>query len=240
MKAFLLTAAVFLVCAGSMFAQNLPPDYLWEIGINGGLSTFTRPLGPANAYQGTHTNTSHDYSLRANYYFNPHWMINLDIGTRQWISYGQWKLNDLFGQPLKPMDVTFLVADYAITEQVGINYVVPFYTAYNTFNRSNINFGVTMGLINTINDGSIAYSKYKQAPDPNYTYVSKYDYGFGIGMTYGLQMGYTYYIVPRLGVNVDLSVRYANVNTNDVRYNHSISHFHTLYFPETLGLRWRF
>ncbi len=240
MKAFLLTVAIFLGAAGSMFAQNLPPDYFWEIGVNAGFSTFTRPLGPANAYQGTQTNVSPDYSIRASYFFNPHWMMNADVGTRKWESYGQWSLTDLNGQALKPQQITFLVADKAMTESIGINYVIPFYSQYNTINRSNINFGVTLGIINTINDGSIAYSKYKSAPDSNYTYMSRYDYGYGIGLTYGAQIGYTYYILPRLALNVDLAIRYAGVHTNDIHYDHENANFHTIYFPETLGLRWRF
>jgi len=240
MKAFLLAVAAFLFCSGSMLAQNLPPDYFWEIGVNGGYSSFTRPLGPANAYQGNRTNVSKDVSLRASFFPDPHWMLNLDIGSRRWISYGQWKQNDLYGKSLKPQEITFLVADYAITSCVGINYVIPFYSKYNTYNRSNINFGITVGMINTVNDGSISYSKYKQAPNPDYTYVSGYNYGFGIGYTAGVQVGYTYYILPRLGVNLDLSVRYADVRTNDVRYDHANSKFRTVYFPETLGIRWRF
>ena len=47
MKAFLLTAAALIASAGSMFAQNMPPDYNWEAGINIGASAFTRPLGPS-------------------------------------------------------------------------------------------------------------------------------------------------------------------------------------------------
>ncbi len=240
MKAFLLTAAVFLGCAGCLFAQNLPPDYYWEIGVNAGYSTFTRPLGPSIPYQGTRTNVSHDYSIRATYYFNPHWMINADFGDRRWISYGQWKLNDLYGKVLQPRDITFLVADHAISSQIAMNYVIPFYAKYNTFNRANLNFGASFGMITTVNDGSISYSTYNAPPDSSYKYVSKYNYGYGVGYTFGIQMGYTWYIVPRLGVNLDLSMRYANVHTNDVRYDHANTKFHTVYFPESIGLRWRF
>ncbi len=240
MKAFLLTAATILAFAGSMFAQNLPPDYRWEVGVNAGFSTFTRPLGPAEGYQGTRTNTSHDYSLRAAYFFTPHWMLNVDIGTRQWISYGQWKQYDLNGRMLQSRDVTFLVADYAISECFSMNYVIPFYSKYGNVNRSNINFGATVGMINTVNDGSVAYSTYKQAPNPDFTYVSRYNYGYGIGYTVGLQAGYTYYITNRLGVNLDLAVRYAKVATNEVRYSHENSKFSTMYFPETIGIRYRF
>ena len=60
----------------------------------------------------------------------------------------------------------------------------------------------------------------------------------------GFQVGYTYYffpgLAPRLGVNVQLAMRYAGVATNDTRYASENSSFYLLYFPETIGLRWRF
>ncbi len=84
MKAFLLTAAIVVACAGGTFAQNLPPDYYWEVGVNGGLCGMTRPEGPANAYQGTRTSIMGDLSVRVNYYFNPNWMIFADFGDRRW------------------------------------------------------------------------------------------------------------------------------------------------------------
>ena len=240
MKAFLLTAATLLAFAGGLFAQNLPPDYLWEVGINGGFSAFTRPLGPAINYQGTSTKTTGDLSIRLNYYFSPHWMINLDIGSRKWESFGTWQPTDQYGQQLQPRQVTFLEASHAVNESVAMNYVIPFYTRYDNYNKANLYFGVSFGLVTTVNDGSLAYSKYSAAPDSGYTYMSKYDYGYGIGLSYGIQMGYTYYIIPRLGVNVDLAMRYVSVNTNDEHYGAENSHFHLLYFPETIGVRWRF
>ena len=134
MKAFLITAATFLAFAGGVFAQNLPPDYNWEVGFNFGTTGYTRPLGPAINYQGTRTNTVPDFSVRLNYYFNPHWMINLDMGNRKWVSYGNWILNDANGQPLQQREITFLEAAHAINESVGMNYVIPLYTRYNTYN----------------------------------------------------------------------------------------------------------
>lgn len=240
MKAFLLTAATLLAFAGGVFAQNLPPDYNWEVGVNAGISGFTRPLGPAINYQGTRTGTIPDLSVRLNYFFNPHWMINLDIGSRRWASYGTWQLNDLNGQQLKGREITFLVADHALNESVGINYVIPFYTRYNTYNKANLNFGAQFGFMTTVNDGSQAFSKYRSAPDSNYTYMSRYDYGYGIGVTYGLQVGFTYFIIPRLGLNIDLAARYASVHTSDQHYGSENNHFELLYFPATFGVRWRF
>ncbi len=246
MKAFLLTAATFMMCAGGLFAQynmwsnNLPPDYNWEVGVNGGWSTFTRPTGPADVYQGTRTKTVNDFSIRASYFLDPHWMFNLDIGDRRWESSGDWQIVDNQGQTLGKRPVTFLVADHAINESIGLNYVVPFYTRYKTYNKSNLYFGVSFGLMQTANDGSIKYSTYKAAPDSGYIYPSRYDYARGDGYCIGLQAGYTWYVIPRLGLNIDLAVRYAQVNTIDEHYGSVNAHFSTLYFPETIGLRWRF
>ena len=95
-------------------------------------------------------------------------------------------------------------------------------------------------MVNTISDGSLAYSRYTSGADSGAAYVSKYDYGMGVGLSFGLQMGYTYYIIPRLGVNVEIAMRYANVATNSTSYASENSSYHLLYFPETVGLRWRF
>ena len=244
MKAFLLTAATVLACGTGLFAQslwsaNLPPDYNWEVGVNGGWSTFTRPNGPADVYQGTRTKTVSDFSIRASYFLSPNWMLNLDLGTRHWESSGDWSVVDNQGTSLGTRPVTFVVAEHAVNESVGINYVIPFYTRYRTYNKSNLYFGASFGLMQTSNDGSIKYANYKLT-DTAYRYPSRFDYGPGDGFMVGLQAGYTWYIVPRLGINLDLSVRYAQFNTTDQRYGSENSHFHTLYFPETVGIRWRF
>lgn len=246
MKAFLLTVATVVSCVGGAFAQrflyptNIPQEYDWEVGINAGWSVPTRPLGPDQAYQGSRTTTTWDYSLRLNFFASPHWMLNAEIGSRHWESSGDWNLYDTYGQQLKSRNVTFLIADRAINESVGINYVIPFYSKYYTFNRANVYFGVTVGMMQTVNDGSLHYSSYGSAPDSAYRYVSRYDYGPGTGFCFGPQVGLTYYIIPRLGVNVDLSVRYASIHSEAVDYRIENSNYHLLYFPETFGVRWRF
>ncbi len=240
MKAFLLAASALVACACSSFAQNLPPDYLWEVGFNAGRSTFTRPDGPAPMYTGTRTKTVNDRSLHLNYYPDVHWMLSLDIGERQWTSYGDWTPNDQLGVVLKPRPITFVIADHAVNENVGINYVIPFYSRYNTYNKANLYFGVNFGLMQTSNDGSTAFSTYKAAPDSSFTYLSKYDYGAGTGINAGIQIGYTWYVIPRLGINLELGMRYAHITTNDSRFAGANNMFNLLYFPETLGVRWRF
>ena len=241
MKSFLLTALASMACAGSTFAQNLPPVYSWEIGVNGGYSAITRPLGPAEGYQGRSTNIVNDFSVRANHYFTEHWMIGIDLGTRKWETFGQWELNDKFNTKLEPTKVNYLVADKAISSTVMINYVVPFYTQFQTFNRANFYFGLNGGMVNTVNDGSKGYSTVKSPIDStSITYVSSYHYGSGMGYSVGFQTGFTYNIVPRLGINIELGMRYVNVKTNDQNAYANNSKFHLLYFPETIGLRYRF
>ena len=240
MKAFLFTIATLVTCAGSMFAQNLPPDYYWEVGANIGYSEITRPSGPSDLYTGTRTKMVPDLSARLDYTVNPHWMLNLDIGSRKWETYGNWPINGLYGKELNPQEITFLEADHAITESVGINYVIPFYTRYNTFNRANLYFGATLGMVTTVNDGSTGYSTYKSKTDSGEVYVSHYDYNFGFGYTAGIQAGFTYFVLPRLGINIDLAMRYASVKTNDINYRAENATYNLLYFPETIGIRWRF
>lgn len=240
MKSFLLTAAMLVAFAGGTFAQNLPPEYNWEIGVNGGYSAITRPVGPPAVYSGSRTNIVKDFSLRATYYFNWRWMMSLDIGTRRWESFGQWELEGKFGKRLKPVDVNFLLADQATTQSVQMNHVIPFYTQFRDFNRANLYFGVMAGLVNTINDGSRSYDKYNDGVDSGYTYVSGYHYSAGRGYTLGLQTGFIYYIVPRLGVTAELAIRYADVRTNDQNFAEVNNRYQLLHFPQTVGVRWRF
>jgi hypothetical protein len=240
MKALLLTVALFIGATGSMFAQNFPPDYPWEAGINGGISAFTRPLGPATQYTGTRTNPVADFSLRANYFFNEHLMLGIDIGSRRWKSYGTWQENGTMGQTLSNEQVSVLVASHAINESFELNYIVPFYTKYNTYNKSNLYFGVMFGLVTTINDGSTGYGRYKGTVDSGTVYVNSINYGYGIGINYGVQLGYTYYIVPQIGVNVEVAARYADVHTNDLIPGNNNKDFYLLYFPATIGIRYRF
>jgi hypothetical protein len=201
---------------------------------------MTRPLGPAIGYQGTRTNIVHDYSARITRYFNEHWLLTFDLGDRKWETFGSWTPYTTYGRTLHSRDISYLEASNAVTESFQFNYCIPFYTRFHTFNRSNLYFGAMLGLVTTMNDGSLGYSKYNAMPDSNYSYVSSYHYGYGIGLSYGVQMGYTYYIVPRLGVHMELAVRYAGVATHTTQYAGENANYHVLYFPETMGIRWRF
>lgn len=239
MKSLLLTAATLLALAGSTLAQNLPPVYRWEVGANAGLSTITRPTGPPEVYTGNSTDVVKDYSLRASYYFTWRWMMSLDVGNRRWESFGQWQMEDRYGLPLKPYKMNFLIADHAITTAVQMNYVIPFYTRFTTFNRANLCFGVHAGMVNTINDGSRSYDTMSTPSDPGRRYVSGFHYNSGVGYTLGLQSTFIYYIVPRFGVCAELAIRYANVKTIDTKWAEPISRYQVMHFPQTIGIRYR-
>ncbi|MES2700998.1 MAG: hypothetical protein V4649_00070 [Bacteroidota bacterium] len=243
MKALFLSIVALLGCAGTVSAQYnyaLPPMYSWEVGINGGLSVATRPTGPAEVYQGSRTDIVHDFSARIGYYFSEHWMMALDIGDRRWESFGTWTLPTTFGQSLQPRNISFLIADHALSSSIQMNYVIPFYTRYRTYTKANLYFGVLVGMVNTFNDGSIGYSRYNAAPDSSFMYTSSYNYQHGIGYSLGLQAGFTYYVVPRLGLNIELGTRYVDIGTHEQRYAHQNARYHLLYFPQTVGIRWRF
>lgn len=240
MKSFLLTVATLVAFAGGLFAQNLPPEYAWEVGLNGGYSVITRPVGPPDVYRGTHTNVVKDYSARLTYYFNWRWMMTFEAGNRRWETFGQWKLEDKFGKELGRVDVPFLLAERALTQSVQMNHVIPFYTQFQTFNRANLYFGVSAGMVETVNDGSRDYKKFKTATDSSQTYVAGYHYNSGMGYTLGLQTGFIYYIVPRLGLTAELALRYVNVKTIDINFAAGNSHYHIMHFPETVGIRYRF
>jgi hypothetical protein len=168
-------------------------------------------------------------------------MIALDLGDRKWESWATWSLPGTFGQNLKTYEMNFLIADHAFTQSIHLNYVIPFYTQFMGYNKSNFYFGVMGGLVTTVNDGSIGYSKYAYpSADSGTRYITSYNYGMGVGYNFGVQMGFTYYLAPRLGLNVEVAARYADVGTNDSKYAGKNSRFNLLYFPETVGLRWRF
>ena len=115
-------------------------------------------------------------------------MLGIDIGERKWQSYGTWQENGTFGQTLNNQQVTFNIASKAINESFEMNYIIPFYTKFQTYNKANLYFGAMFGLMTTVNDGSMGYSKLKGSVDSGTAYVSSYDYGYGIGYNFGLAL----------------------------------------------------
>lgn len=247
MKRFLTAALLFTLSGGAIAQTNIWENYgvdrRWDIGFNYGASTITRPEGPEKAYQGSRTKVVPEYSVTLQYVITPNWHINFNMGWRKWESYGTWSLPYTYGTQLKPTDVTFGLGKPALSEVVQLNYVIPYYSEYHVLNRANLYFGVTAGMVNTISDGSVSYSKYNNQPDSSYRYVSGVNYGMGIGYMVGVQAGYTYYFLRRVGINVELGARFVSVSaqsTNTVADSHGTRSYNMLFFPETVGLRYRF
>ncbi len=247
MKAFLLTVASALMCSVSAFAQrdiapNFPPDYRWDIGINYGGSAISRPLGPQSDYQGNRTDIVPEYGVRVTRFINPHWSVGYDLAFRRWETYGTWSNPYLMGTSLKKTDVKFTLGNPAISNSIQVNYILPFYTKYSSYNKANINFGITLGVVNTVSDASTGYTKYNAAPDSNYKYISNYNYASAMGYSIGAQIGYTYYITPRLGVNVEVAARFVSMTAeraNGVNDVHGTDKYHLLFLPQTFGIRYR-
>jgi len=248
MRGLLLSAAIF-TCIGSASAQrlalweNFPPQLRWDVEAHYGTSIITRPLGPDDAYTGRRTNFVRDYGVKVVYAADEHWNLAFDLGFRKWESYGSWNNDYLMGKKLNNTDVTFQLGKPAITESFQVNYVIPTYSRFKIFNKSNINFGITLGLVTTVSDGSVGYSKYNAPPDSSYRYISQYNYGSGIGWNAGVQIGYTYYIFRRWGVNAEVGARYVDVGTqktNDVNDAHHTTRYHMTYIPFNFGIRYRF
>ena len=248
MKGFLLTAAIVFTGFGFVKAQpniwqDYRPDRTWDIGISAGPSVITRPLGPEKAYQGTRTNVVPDVAIKLQYVLTPNWHLAFDLGFRKWESFGLWSQPYLNGTKLKSTETKFGLGNPAVTESFQVNYVIPYYSKYRVINRANLYFGATIGLVTTVSDGSLGYSKLNAQPDSSYRYVSSYNYGSGIGYSFGVQAGYTYYFLRRWGVNVELAARYVHINTekvNGLNNDHGTNSYHMMFFPQTFGLRYRF
>lgn len=236
----LLLSFVCILFTGSAFAQIFPPDYRIELGINGGASYASLPNGTADQYSGTKPKVAPDASIRFNYNLSEFWQVGADLSATKWESTAMWPLTDIYGQQLQPQKVTIVMASPAIAFDIHLNRMVPFYSRYKEYNKANFYYGVALGLVNTVNDGSIATSTYGQAPDAGYTYTSKYDYGYGIGWEAGVQVGFSYYITQQFGVNIELAGRYTDVGTNETRYDHANARYNMFYYPCNVGLKWRF
>lgn len=239
MRAFLLTTALLVTTAiGSAQAQQAA-DFNWELGLNGGVNSNTVPGGNSKLYDGTKGTWNAAGSFKVAYNINENWQIGGELGAQKWVTTGMWPINDANGQTLESRKVTFVIANPAMSICAQANHMTPTYSEYKHYNKTNLYYGITLGILPTLNDGQVSHSKYNQAPNPSYVYTSQYDYGYGMGFTAGVQIGYSYYFIPRFGVNIEAAGRYAMVGTSDVNYDHINERYHTFYFPVTVGIRYR-
>jgi hypothetical protein len=230
MKSLVLLGAGLLL-SGSVYAQS------FEIGINGGVST----TGRANnaLYSGTDNKWNYAADLSLHYNLSPRWQTGLSIGMTKWERETEWPLIHTNGDSLGLEDVNIVIAKRALSFALQLNHNVPFYDYYNEYIKSNVYFGVSAGAVVVGNDGQSVYSKVNSTSPVEYTYTSEFHFESGYGMLLGVQLGYTYFLSPKVGINFDFAPKVAWVRTYDSRYAGANNQYNILYFPTTIGLRFK-
>ncbi len=231
MKSFFLGICT-LVLSSSIYGQY------YEVGLNGGISTITKPNG--SLYQGSKSNWS--YAAQASFHYNitEEWQVGLSVGLTRWERTGQWPLRSTNGDSLGNRDVNFLIADRAVSTALQLNRVISFYKPHEAFARSSVYFGASVGATFIGNDGKITYTRQNPNTPVEYVYTSDFHYEAGYGFLLGLQVGYTYYINEHFGINADFAPKVSFVKTKDPRYAAANDTYHLFYFPTTIGLHYRF
>jgi len=229
--------SLLLIAVASVFSLNAMAQR-FELGINGGMSTTTRPEGAL--YQGEHNEWTPAGSLSFHYNFHERWQAGLSIGVTSWKRTGQWPLTGAMEDSLGTEEISFTMAKSAVTFAFQLNHVIPFYQDYEDFVKQQIYFGVAAGPVIVANDGEVTTSRVNPNTPFEYSYTSGFNFQPGYGFMVGAQVGYTYYLGEHFGINVDIAPRIAWVETVDPRLGEANNQYSVMYFPTTIGLRYRF
>lgn len=222
----LLLATIALLTAGSLQAQ------MFEATIGGGVSTVGKPKGLPGVYQGSKSVISPSVTAQFNYNVNDYWQIGGSINGEEMMRKGDWTNTSPFGLPGVNKNVNFVIADPAISFNVRVNRMIPFYSSYiPDLVQSAIYFGVSAGAIFTANDGRTILS--------SDSYVKQFDLENGKGYTIGIHGGYTYYYKRHLAVFGELEPMFAQVYTSDARDAHALEQYHMIFFHANIGVRYR-
>lgn len=231
MKKLIITLATGLF---SLSAAAQP----FEIGINGGLSTTSKPYG--SLYQGTDNIINYTGDINFHYNFSERWQTGLSIGITQWQRKDSWPLTSAYKDSLGSMDVKMILADPAVSFAFQLNHIVPFYERYEDFVQAHLYFGVAAGAVITGNSPKMEFSRVMNNSRDEYTYTSEFHYGSGYGFLLGAQIGYSYFFNEHLGINLELAPKMAFMKTNDARFHGANNRFNVLYWPATIGIHYRF
>jgi hypothetical protein len=222
----LLLAAIALVTAGGVQAQ------MFEGSIGGGISTVGKPKGLPSVYQGSKSVVNPSVTAQFHYNLSDYWQIGGSISSQEMTRTGNWSNTSPFGQPSVNKNVTFVIANPAISFNVRVNRMIPFYSSYNPeLVQSAIYFGASAGAIFTSNDGKTITS--------SDGYVKDFDLENGKGYTIGIHGGYTYYYKRHIAVFGELEPMFAQVYTSDARDAHNLEQYHMIYLNVNIGLRYR-
>jgi hypothetical protein len=237
MRSIILSVTALFLSVASFGQYATPPDYFREVSINVGISPFSQPS--LTKYYGDKKNLPLTYSVNMHYNFTEHFQVGADLNMSRWEGSGEQQYNAEFGQPSEVRKTTYLYADKAWALTARANYVIPSYDDWHV-NRSNFYFGVAVGAMFTVNDGSLSYGELYDKPYQNYRYLSQYNYNSGSGYVLGIQVGYTQYFNNHFGVNFEAAPRYTHVYVLDSKYDHANHDFELWYYPITIGLKFRF
>jgi len=180
------------------------------------------------------------FGIVANYYAMDHLQVGIDINTNsEWSAKSSSYLYGEDGKGLGYVGTRYLYADRVFNTTVRVNGLVPMYDNLRD-NRSNFYYGVAVGAIFTVNDGTNVNAQFGNQPGNQYTYISEYHYEPAAGYTFGLQFGMEWYTKGRFGVNAEFAPRFAHLNTVDNRVAGRNGPYDLFSFPVTVGIRYRF
>ena len=230
MKSVLLAVSTVLL-AGTVYAQS------YEVGINGGVSTTTKPH--KSLYKGK--DQVYNYAAEVNFKYNltDRWQIGTAVGVTKWQRKDEWTLANTNNSTLGTQEVNLVLAQSAVSLALQFNHVIPFYEQYEDYVKSALYFGVSVGAVIVGNDGKVNYSRVNPNTPAEYTYASQYNFEAGYGALVGFQLGYTHYFNQRIGVNFDLSPKVSWVRTNDSRQAGGNNQYNVWNIPATVGLHFR-
>jgi len=231
MKPILLFATA-LFASTAIFAQR------YEVGLNAGISTTSKPH--LSLYKGNEQ--VYNYAAEANFKYNitDRWQIGLAVGSTKWQRQDKWPLTNTSNASLGEQDVRLVLAKNAMSIALQANHVFPFYEQYEDYVRSALYIGVSAGAVFVGNDGKVNYSRVNPNTPAEYTYASQYNFESGYGTLLGFQVGYTYYFSERVGINLDVAPKVAWVRTNDARQARGNNQYNLWYIPTTVGIHIRF
>lgn len=249
-KFVVLSALIQLICVGifcfmkslftvlGLFCSLTASAQKYEFGLSGGVSNTSRVK--ESLYSGDKGKWTYAAGINFHYNISPRLQAGLEAGMTHWERTGAWTLYANNNQSLGTKEVTFLFAERALSLAVRLNYVVPLYNLYEDFVRSSFYGGISLGGVATGNEGKIEYSKSNPNTPAEYRYVSRFQYESGYGTVLGLQVGYNYFFSKLLGMNIEFAPKMAWVKTVDAKYGYANDTYNILYFPATIGLRFRF
>lgn len=240
MTSRLLLAAALVFSGAAAHAQwSDQPDYRFNVGINGGLAPTTRIWREVD-YSADEKSLPSTWGIVGNYNFTDRIQVGMEINTAsEWSSRGTVTLNGLGGTVLGQPGVRYVYAERTWSLQVRVNGVVPMYDKMRSL-RADFYYGLGLGAIFTVNDGRTVYNQFNEQVGEEYRFVSEYHYEPAAGYTVGVQAGFDWWFLGRLGVNAEVAPRFSHLNLVDNRAASRNGPFDIISFPVTVGLRYRF